>query len=74
MEESSGNAGGDRDQVSLSAEDFDLAGAGEFGEIDGASAADAGDGGFVGGDGGKVGQQLAGVDEEIGRASCRERV
>jgi hypothetical protein len=47
----------------LAAEDFDLAGAGEFGEVDGASAADAGDGGFVGGDGRKVGQQFAGMDE-----------
>ena len=48
----------------LAGEDFDLAGAGEFGEVDGASAADAGGGGLVGGDGGKLGQELAGVDEE----------
>ena len=64
MEEGAGDAGGDGDQVALAGEDFDQAGAGEFGEVDGASAADAGDGGFVGGDGGKVGQELARVNEE----------
>src|ERR1022692_2001316 len=64
MEQGSGYASGDGDQVPLSVEDFDLAGAGEFGKVDGASAADAGGGGFVGGDGGKLRQELAGVDEE----------
>jgi hypothetical protein len=64
MEEGAGDAGGDGEQVGLAGEDFDLAGAGEFGEVDGASAADAGGGGFVGGDGGKLGQELARVDEE----------
>ena len=49
-------------------EDFDLAGTGEFGKVDGASAADAGGGGIVGGDRGKLGQELAGVDED-GRLS-----
>jgi hypothetical protein len=48
----------------LSGEDFDLAGAGEFGEVDGASVADAGGGGFVGGDGGELGEELARVDEQ----------
>ena len=48
----------------MSGEDFDLAGAGKLREVDGASAADAGGGGLVGGDGWKVREQLAGVDEE----------
>ena len=65
MEQGAGYAGGDGNQFALAAEDFDLAGAGEFGEIDGASAADASGGEFVGGDGGKMGQQLAGMDEQI---------
>jgi len=65
MEQCAGYAGGDGDQFPLAAKDFDLAGAGKFGEVDGASAADAGDRGFVGGDGGKVGQEFAGVDETI---------
>ena len=64
VEEGAGDAGGDGEQFGLAGEDFDLAGAGEFGEVDGASAADAGGGGLVGGDGGKVRQELAGVDEE----------
>src|ERR1700730_3972295 len=38
--------------------------AGEFGEVDGASAADAGGGGLVGGDAGKLREELAGMDEE----------
>ena len=64
MEESAGHAGGYGDEVALAGEDFDLAGAGESGEVDGASAADSGGGGFVGGDGGELGEKLAGVDEE----------
>lgn len=52
----------------MAGEDFDLAGAGEFGEVDGASAADAGGGGFVGGNRGELGQELARVDEERGQA------
>jgi hypothetical protein len=64
MEEGSGYAGGYGDQFPLASEDFDLAGAGEFGKVDGASAADAGGGGLIGGDGRKFGQELAGVDEE----------
>ncbi|HWO36577.1 MAG TPA: hypothetical protein VNO32_47950, partial [Candidatus Acidoferrum sp.] len=64
VEEGAGDAGGDGDEVALAGEYFDLAGAGEVGEIDGASAADAGGGGFVGGDGGELGQKFAGVDEE----------
>ena len=66
VEEGSGDAGGDGDQFPLAVEDFDLAGAGEFGKVDGAAAADAGGGGVVGGDGGKLRQELAGVDEEGG--------
>jgi hypothetical protein len=42
VEQGAGDAGGDGDQVALAVEDFDLAGAREFGEIDGASPADAG--------------------------------
>ncbi len=64
MEQGAGDAGGDGQEVALSGEDFDLAGAGEFGEVDWASAADAGGGGFVGGDGRKLGEELAGMDEE----------
>ncbi len=64
MEERAGYAGRDGDEVALSVEDFDLTGAREFGKVDGASAADAGGGGFVGGDGRKLGQELAGVNEE----------
>ena len=68
MEEGAGYAGGNGDQVALALEDFDLAGAGEVGKVDGAAAADAGGGGFVGGDGGKLRQELAGMDEEGGYA------
>jgi len=70
MEEGAGYAGGNGDEDALSVEDFDLAGAGEFGEVDGAAAADAGGGGVVGGDGGKLGQELAGMDEEGFKARC----
>jgi len=66
MEEGSGDAVGNGDQVALAVEDFDLAGAGKVGKVDGASAADAGGGGLVGGDTRKVGQELARVDEEGG--------
>ncbi len=64
MEERAGHTGSDRDQFPLAGEYFHLACAGEFGEIDGASATDAGCGGFVGGDGGEVGEEFAGVDAE----------
>jgi hypothetical protein len=64
MEEGSGYSGGYGYQFALAVEDFDLTGAGEFGEVDGASGADAGSGGFVGGDRGELRQELAGVDEE----------
>ena len=63
MEERAGYAGGDGDQVALAGEHFDLPGAGEFGEIDGAPTADAGDRKLVSHDAGHVGQQLTGVDE-----------
>ena len=52
----------------MAGEDLDLGGAGEVGVVDGAADADAGAGGFVGGDGGKVGEELAWVDEERGQA------
>jgi hypothetical protein len=64
MEEGSGYAGGYGDQFPLALEDFDVAGAGKLGEVNGAAAADAGGGGLIGGDGRKFGQELAGVDEE----------
>ncbi len=64
MEERSGYARGDGDEFDLAAEDFDVAGAGEVGEVYGASAADAGGGEFVGSDAGKLWQELTGVDEE----------
>jgi len=52
------------DQISLPLEDFDLASAGMFWEVDGASGEDASDGLFVGGDGWELGQELARMDEE----------
>jgi len=64
VEEGAGYAGGDGEEVGLSGEDFDVAGAGDVGEVDGAAVADAGGGGFVGGDGRKLREELAGVDEE----------
>lgn len=63
MEEAAGYAGGYGDQVGLVGEDFDVAGAGEFWKVDGASVADAGGGRLVGGDGGELREELAGVDE-----------
>jgi hypothetical protein len=62
MEQRAGDAGGDGDQVALPSEDFDLAGAGEFWEVDGASGANAVGGEIVGGDRGKVREELARVD------------
>jgi len=64
VEERAGDAGGDGDQGALVGEDFDLAGAGDVGEVDSASAADQGDGGLVCGDGGESGQEFTGMDEE----------
>ena len=65
MKEGSGDAGGDRNEFALAVKDFDVAGGGEFGEVDGAPAADAGGGGFIGGDGGKLGQQPARMNEKF---------
>ena len=65
MEERSGYPRCDGDEVALAGEDFDLAGAREVGEIDGASGADAGGGGFVGGDGWEMRQEFALVDEKV---------
>lgn len=56
VEQGAGDASGDGDEVALAEENLDLPGAGEFGEIDGASATDAGGGGFIGGDGGELGE------------------
>jgi hypothetical protein len=63
MEECSGDAGGDGDEVALSVEDFDLARVGEFGKVDSTSVADTGDGGVIGSNGWKLGKKPAGVDE-----------
>jgi hypothetical protein len=63
MEQRAGYSGGYGYQFPLALEDLYLAGAGEFGEVDGATGADAGGGGFVGGYRGKLGQELARVDE-----------
>src|SRR5260370_19913310 len=73
MKQRAGYAGGDGDEVALAGEDFDLAGAGEVGEVDGAAAADAGGGGVVGGDRGEMRQELARVDEEGGYASVERK-
>ena len=64
VEKSASDAGGDGEEIALAGEDFDLAGAGEFGEVDGASSADTGGGGLVRGDAGKIREQFAGVNEE----------
>jgi len=64
MEQTASDAGGDGEEGGLSGEDFDLAGAGDVGKVDGTAAADAGGGGLVGSDGGKLRQELAGVNEE----------
>jgi hypothetical protein len=68
VEERARYAGRYGDQFPLAVEDFDLAGAGEFGEVDGAAAADARGCRFVGGYGRQMRQELAGVDEEGGYA------
>ncbi|MGC2709374.1 MAG: hypothetical protein WA252_09610 [Candidatus Sulfotelmatobacter sp.] len=64
MEQAAGHTGRDGDQVGLVGEDFNLAGAGEFGEVDGASVADAGGCGSVSSNAGKLWEQLARVDKE----------
>jgi len=64
MKEAAGYSRGNGDEISLACEHFDLAGAGEFGEIDGASAADTGGGGFVGGDAREFREKFARVDED----------
>ena len=71
MEEGAGDAGSDGDEVALALEDFDLGRARVVGEIDGASATDAGGGEVVGGDRGEVGKELARVEKE-GFDSWRE--
>ena len=65
MEESSGNARGDRNQITLADEDFDLAGAGEFGKIHCPPGADAGGRQLVGGHARKLGQEFAGMNEQF---------
>ena len=54
MKECAGYPRGNGDEFALAVEDFDLAGAGKFGEVDGTSGPDAGGGGFVGRDGRKM--------------------
>ena len=65
MEEGASDARGDGDEISLAAEDFHLAGAREFREINGTSTADSSDGGFVGSNAWKAGKEFARVDGEI---------
>src|SRR5215469_5708948 len=69
MEQRAGNAAGDGDHFFLTEKDLHLWCGGEIGQVDGASAANHG-GGFVGDcNAGNCGQQLAGVDEQIGSTS-----
>ena len=65
MEQGAGYAGGDRDQVALAGEHFDLAGAGEFGEIDGTSGTDASGTELVSSDAGQLREEFARVDEDF---------
>jgi len=64
MKQGAGDPGRDGQQVALSEEDFDLAGAGEFGKVDRAAAANARGGGFVRGNGGELWKELAWVDKK----------
>jgi hypothetical protein len=64
MEKGSRYSGGYGYEVALALEDFDLAGSGKLGQVDGTASANAGGSGFVGGDGRKLRQELAGMDEE----------
>ena len=65
MKERSGYAGRNGDQVTLSGEDLDLTGAGEFRKVDGTSRADAGGALFIGGNGRELWEQFARVDEQL---------
>ena len=71
MEKCPGDAGSDGNQFLLPGEDFNLAGAGEFGKVYGAAAADVGRRGFVGGDRRQLWKKSARVDEEIVSSSLR---
>ncbi len=64
MEQGASYAGGDGNQIFLVGEDFDLAGARDIGEVDGASVADVSHGEFVGGNAGELREEFAGVDAE----------
>ena len=65
MEEGSGYAGGDGDQVALSGKDLDLAGAGELRKIHGTAGTNAGNILFVRGDGREVRQELTRVNKYV---------
>ena len=72
VEQSSRDAGGDSDQFPLPIENLDLSGAGELGQVDGASAANTGGIGFIGGDAREMRKELAGMNEEIVQGSLWE--
>lgn len=59
-----GDAGRDGEEFLLSEENFDLTSTGEIGQVDGASVSDVSGCEFVGADCGKVGQQMARVNEK----------
>lgn len=65
VEEGAGYAGGDGNQVALAGENFDLAGAGKFEEIDRASVANTGHRELVGGYRRHLREQFPWVDEEF---------
>ena len=65
MKQSPGNSRGDRDQFPLPLKNLHLPGLREFGQIDGASAANSRGIGFIGGNARKLWQQLPGMNEEL---------
>src|SRR5579859_649380 len=65
MEKRASHTSGDRDQIALAGEHFDLRGAGDIQEIHGAAGTDASDGGFVGSDGWEVRKEFARMDKEF---------
>jgi hypothetical protein len=70
MKESAGNARGDSDQIRLTDEGFDLRGAREVRQVDGAPSPDARGSGIVDRDRRELWQEFARVDEKI-RSCCR---
>ena len=68
MEEGSGYAGGNGDQVSLSLKGFYETGVGKLWKVDGLSGADARGLFFIDGDGWKMWEQFPGMDKQIFKA------